>query len=516
MTRARRIVGRIAFVGAGPGDPGLLTMRAAEALAAASVVVTDPDVPADVTALARDAEIRPAVGEPVEVAKSLVLAARMGQNVVRLVAGDVLTADPVVRELQGVSRSSVLFDVIPGLSAAAAASYSGIAVGSVHTVADVRSTSDWSRLASAPGMLLLQAAAGHLADTATLLAQSGMAGETPASVTSGATLPTQRTVDGTLATLDGIGGDMIGPLVVTVGTGTTLRNRLSWWESRALYGWRVLIPQTRDPAVGMLDLLRMHGAIPQRVPTVAVEPPRTPAQMERAVKGLVDGRYQWVVFTSTNSVRAVWEKFTAFGLDARAFSGVRIACVDSATGDAVRALGIIPEVISADQQSSAGLLASFPDYDDVLDPVDRVLLPRADIATENLLARLTDLGWEAEDVTAYRTVRAAPPPAPIREAIKGGGFDAVLFTSSSTVRNLIGIAGKPHAVTVIAVIGPETAKTAAEFGLRVDVVAPRPSTATLVDALSEYGASMRDAAVEAGEPVRRPSERRRGARRRLR
>jgi uroporphyrinogen III methyltransferase/synthase len=119
-------------------------------------------------------------------------------------------------------------------------------------------------------------------------------------------------------------------------------------------------------------------------------------------------------------------------------------------------------------------------------------------------------------VTAYRTVRAAPPPAPIREAIKGGGFDAVLFTSSSTVRNLIGIAGKPHAVTVIAVIGPETAKTAAEFGLRVDVVADKPSTALLVEALAAHGASIRDAAVQAGEPVRRPSERRRGARRRLR
>ena len=226
MTRARRTVGRIAFVGAGPGDPGLLTMRAAEALAAASVVVTDPEVSPDVTALATQAEIRPAVGEPAEVAKTLVTAARLGQFVVRLVAGDVLTADPVIKELQGVSRSSVLFDVIPGLSAAAVASYSGIAVGSVHTIADVRSTSDWAKLAAAPGTLLLQAAAGHLADTATLLAQSGMPGETPASVTSGATLPTQRTVDGTLATLDGIGGDMIGPLVVTVGSGTSQRGRL--------------------------------------------------------------------------------------------------------------------------------------------------------------------------------------------------------------------------------------------------------------------------------------------------
>jgi len=167
-------------------------------------------------------------------------------------------------------------------------------------------------------------------------------------------------------------------------------------------------------------------------------------------------------------------------------------------------------------QSAEGLAAVWPPYDDLLDPINRVLLPRADIATETLLARLIDLGWEAEDVTAYRTVRAAPPPAPIREAIKGGGFDAVLFTSSSTVRNLVGIAGKPHAVTVIGVIGPQTAKTAAEFGLRIDVTAPKPSMAALVDAMAEYGAGLRTAAQQAGEPVRRPSERRRGARRRLR
>src|ERR1700712_5368620 len=219
----------------------------------------------------------------------------------------------------------------------------------------------------------------------------------------------------------------------------------------------------------MLEMLRMHGAIPQRVPTVAVEPPRTPAQMERAVKGLVDGRYQWVVFTSTNSVRALWEKFTEFGLDARAFSGVRIACVDSATGDAVRALGIIPELISDDQHSSAGLLATFPEYDDVLDPVDRVLLPRADIATETLAEGLRERGWEIDDVTAYRTVRAAPPAAGIRDPIQSGGFQAVRFTASSAVRTLVGTAAKPHNRTVVACIGPQTAATAREFGLRVDV-----------------------------------------------
>ena len=222
----------------------------------------------------------------------------------------------------------------------------------------------------------------------------------------------------------------------------------------------------------MSDRLRAYGAIPCEVPTIAVEPPRTPAQMERAIKGLVDGRYAWAIFTSVNAVRAVWEKFAEHGLDARHFGGVKIACIGEATADAVRAFGIQPELIPAGEQSCEGLLAEFSPHDEILDPVGRVLLPRADIATETLAAGLTERGWEVDDVTAYRTVRAAPPPAEIRDAIKSGGFDAVLFTSSSTVRNLVGIAGKPHARTVVAVIGPKTAETAVEFGLRVDVQPP--------------------------------------------
>ncbi|MBM9466285.1 bifunctional uroporphyrinogen-III C-methyltransferase/uroporphyrinogen-III synthase [Nakamurella leprariae] len=493
MTRVRRTGGRITFVGAGPGDPGLLTVRAGAALAAAGVVYTDPEVSEDVTALATQAEICPAVGEPGDVAKALVAAAKAGRAVVRLVAGDVFTADPVLTELQAVARTSVAFDVVPGLAATAAAAYSGIPVGSVHTVADVRTTSDWDALAAAPGTLVLHASAGHLADTAALLAESGLAAETPAAVTSGATLPSQRTVEGTLATLGGLARDLNGPLVVTVGSGVGQRNKLSWWESRALYGWRVLIPQTRDNHEVMSDLLRSHGAIPQRVPTVAVEPPRTPAQMERAVKGLVDGRYQWVVFTSINSVRAVWEKFTEFGLDARAFSGVRIACVDDATAAAVAERGIRPELVATSQQSSLGLLDDFPEFDDILDPVNRVLLPRADIATETLAEGLREGGWEIDDVTAYRTVRAAPPAAPIREAIKSGGFEAVCFTSASTVRNLVGIAGKPHTRSIVACLGPKTAETAREFGLRVDVQPEHADLVAMVECLAEHATQLRAA-----------------------
>jgi uroporphyrinogen III methyltransferase/synthase len=279
---------------------------------------------------------------------------------------------------------------------------------------------------------------------------------------------------------------MSGTLVVTVGKAATQHEKLAWWEARALYGWRVLVPRTKEQAGAMSERLRSFGAVPVEVPTIAVEPPRTPTQMERAIKGLVTGRYEWIVFTSTNAVRAVREKFEAFGLDARAFAGVKIACVGEATAEAVRSFGITPELVPSGEQSSEGLLADFPPYDDILDPIDRVLLPRADIATETLAAGLRERGWEIDDVTAYRTVRAAPPAAEIRDSIKSGGFQAVCFTSSSTVRNLVGIAGKPHARTVVACIGPQTAATAKEFGLRVDVQPESATVPALIDALAEF------------------------------
>ncbi|MGV0793897.1 uroporphyrinogen-III synthase [Mycolicibacterium sp. XJ1819] len=555
--------GRITFVGSGPGDPALLTTRARTVLANAALVFTDPDVPEAVLALvgcelpppsgpqpakpekakdakdAKDAkagdaqaaadadaageipggpDIRPALGDPAEVAKTLAGEARTGVDVVRLVAGDPLSVDAVITEVLALTRTHLNFEIVPGLpDTTAVPTYAGLPLGSAHTVSDVRGDVDWGALAAAPGPLILRATATHLPDAARTLIEHGLVDTTPAVVTANGTTCQQRSVETTLAGLldkavldkpAGMepAGPLAGPLVVTIGKTVANRAKLNWWESRALYGWTVLVPRTRDQAGEMSDRLVSHGALPMEVPTIAVEPPRSPAQMERAVKGLVDGRYQWVVFTSTNAVRAVWEKFNEFGLDARAFSGVKIACVGEATADRVRAFGIEPELVPSGEQSSLGLLDEFPPYDDVFDPVNRVLLPRADIATETLAEGLRERGWEIEDVTAYRTVRAAPPPAPTREMIKTGGFDAVCFTSSSTVRNLVGIAGKPHARTIVACIGPKTAETAAEFGLRVDVQPEVAAVGPLVDALAEHAARLR--AEGALPPPRKKSRRR--------
>jgi uroporphyrinogen III methyltransferase/synthase len=516
--------GWVAFVGAGPGDDGLMTLRGARLLGAAGLVVAEAEVADRVGhLLAADAVVAEPSVEAAGTAKALVQAAKAGQFVVRLVAGDPLLSGAAA-EVQACATALVRYEIVPGVPAATGVpAYAGIALPDSASELRVVHANEVSRVGYAPGTLVVLGAETAPTDLGKMLIAAGWPDATPFAITWDGTTTDQQTV---VTTLGRIGPDLKaagvtvvttrGAAVAVVGAAAAAKSRMSWYETKPLFGWRVLVPRTREQASVVSERLREYGAVPEEVPTIAVEPPRTPQQMERAVKGLVTGRYQWVAFTSTNAVRAVREKLEEYGLDARAFAGVKVAAVGDQTTAALLDFGIRADLVPDGQQSAEGLAEAWPPFDDVLDPINRVLLPRADIATETLLAQLTELGWEAEDVTAYRTVRAAPPPAPIREAIKGGGFDAVLFTSSSTVRNLVGIAGKPHAVTVIGVIGPQTAKTATDFGLRVDVSAPKPSVTALVDALAEFGAAQRDAALAAGEPLRRPSERRRGGRRRIR
>jgi uroporphyrinogen III methyltransferase / synthase len=520
-----RITGWVALVGAGPGGENLLTVRAAILIGRADLVVAPQWIFDRLGHLIKPGATVAEADAQLQDPKLLVKAAKAGQLAVRLFGGDPFMFSGAAADAAACAKARVPFEVVPGVSSAVAVpEYAGVPLTS-DAAGDVRiiQAAEVSRVTAADGTLVILGAETGPVDLGKMLIAAGWADNAPFAITWNGCTTDQHTVVGTLgsigADLKAAGVSLLtahGPAVAVVGEGVAAQRALSWFETKPLFGWRVLVPRTKEQADEVCDLLRARGAVPEQVPTIAVEPPRTPQQMERAVKGLVTGRYQWIGFTSVNAVRAIREKFEEYGLDARAFAGVKVAAVGEQTAKALRSFGIMPDLVPEGEQSADGLADAWPAYDDILDPINRVLLPRADIATEGLLARLTELGWEAEDVTAYRTVRAAPPPAPIREAIKGGGFDAVLFTSSSTVRNLIGIAGKPHAVTVIAVIGPQTAKTAAEFGLRVDVMAKTPSVAVLVEALAEHGAELRDAALEAGEPVRKPSERRRGARRRIR
>ena len=514
------------IVGVGPGDPELLSLRAVDALSKARVIVADADAAPIAERFAPDADVVLAVdanGLPITraaKAKKVAAAARKGEPVVRLMSGDPLFDGALAEEGAALHKAGMRFDVIPSPSvAAAAAAYAGIPLtgrktNRVVVLSDARA--DSIPAPDATTTLVFSSGADDAVDIAAALMAAEYAPDTPIAVVRSGSTVEQRTLVSTLGEVakDAKAAKLAGPGQVIVGETVGLREELNWFETKPLFGWRVLIPRTKEQAGEVTAQLAPYGAVGEEVPTISVEPPRTPQQMEKAIQGIVDGAYSWVVFTSANAVRAVRERLEARGLDARHLAGVKLAAVGDKTAAAVRAMGAEPDLVPAGEQSSAGLVAEWHAFDRDIDGANnRVFLPRADIATETLVEGLTELGWAPDDITAYRTVRASPPPAPIREAIKTGGFDAVLFTSSSTVRNLVGIAGKPHATTVVACIGPATAKSAEEHGLRVDVLASQPSIETLVDELAAFGEEMRVNALEAGEVSWRPS-RKRTARRR--
>jgi uroporphyrinogen III methyltransferase / synthase len=522
-------VGHVTFVGVGPGDPSLLTLAGRDVLATADAVIIEGPEHEPFLRYCRPG-VEVVDGSGADGSRALRTAARTrvvvktakhAANVVRLLSGDPFAFSSGAAEAAACRKAGIAFNVIPGVSLLSAVpTYAGIPLTAKGerevTVLDLaESKLDFGRLDPKHTLVLLNAVE-VIRDAVAALLEAGFSPDTPVAVTAGGTTTAQSSVVGTL---ESIVPDLRSAKltdtdgVMVVGSVVEQRDTLSWFETKPLFGWRILVPRTKDQAGPLMERLRRYGATPEEVPTISVEPPRNPQQMDKAIRGLVEGRYEWVAFTSVNAVKAVREKFEEYGLDARAFSGLKIAAVGDKTAEAIVAWGIKPDLVPTGEQSARGLVEDWPPYDEVLDPINRVFLPRADIATETLVAGLTDLGWEVDDVTAYRTVRAAPPPAPTREAIKTGKFDAVVFTSSSTVRNLVGIAGKPHASTVIAVIGPATAKTAEEHGLRVDAMAESPSVEELADALARFGADRRDSLVEAGEPVTRPSERRSGSRR---
>lgn len=546
---------RVQFVGAGPGDPNLLTLGAVAAINRARVIVIS--CPQHRTLLASDSlnllpDVRivssvgpeEAVSDPVteqpgssapepvdvdeygvDVISTLIDAAGRGLEVVRLVTGDPFLDGDIGAEAAAVARADHDVDVVPGVTGMTAVpEYAGLSLHG-HDIQIIgrdacrRDLTEGDHPWAAKGLVVVNADGDSLPDLVAHAIASGRSAEEPAALIRHGATTRQTTHTTTLSEIPRRAraarlepGETVHVAIGSLDEAPP-RADLDWYESKPLFGWNVLIPRTRDHSATLPSRLQTYGAHSLDVPTISMEPPRTPQQMDKAIRGLVEGRYEWVVFTSANAVRAVSEKLEQIGLDARAYSGLRIAAIFDSTIRALAEWGVRPDLVPPAEQSTAALAAVFPAFDEALDPINRVFVPRADIATESLSADLSELGWDVEDVVGYRTVRAAPPPAQTREAIKTGQFDAVVFTSSTTVRNLVGIAGKPHKHTVVAAIGPHTADTCQEHGLSVDVVAPEPTAISLADALADYAARRRDEMLAKGMAVVRPSQRKRRGRR---
>ena len=473
------------LVGAGPGDPGLLTVRGAECLGVAEVVVYDSLAEASLLDLAppeaRRIDVGKKPGAPVrqgEINALLVEHGRAGACVVRLKGGDPFVFGRGGEEAQALIDAGVAFEVVPGVtSAVAVPAYAGVPVThrglstsftvvTGHSRHAVDTETSWEALAAVGGTIVVLMGVANRAEIARRLMAAGLAPATPVAAVRWGTRPGQRTVRTTLAALGTT--PLEPPATIVIGRVAALD--LAWWESRPLFGRRIVVTRARDQASELVGRLRALGAETVEVPTIGIaDPADGGAALRAAVENMA--AYHWTVFTSANAV----ERTMALVPDARAFGAGRIAVVGAATAASLARHRLVADLVP-ERFVAEGLVAVFPEGP------GRVLVPRAAVARDVLPDGLRSRGWEVDVVEAYRTVAVRPTPAQLEAAADG---DAVMFTSSSTVTNYLAAVGADGVPPVVACIGPVTARTATEAGLRVDLVAPTSSVEGLVDALVE-------------------------------
>jgi len=506
--------GRVYLVGAGPGDPGLLTLRGAEVLGRAEVVVYDALAPRELLRMA------PATAELIYVGKRpgaramaqgrinelLVARARAGHTVVRLKGGDPFVFGRGSEEALALAGAGVPFEVVPGVTAGVAApACAGIPVthrglaGCVTFVTGHESPDavtpppDWAALARTNGTLVVYMGVGNMEAICRRLIDAGLPASTPAAAVERGATPGQRTVSAPLGELarEAAACGLAPPAVVVVGRVTELRKEISWFERRPLFGQRVLVTRARDRAPELSRPLRELGAQVVEFPVIRIEPPEDEGPLRRAAAEA--SSFDWIAFTSANGVEAFFGALTAQRLDARSLAGCRLAAIGPATARSLRRHGLRADLVPKTYTSAAlseamaarGLVGR------------KVLCPRADGAPDDLVRALERAGATVSCVTAYRVGPETPDPGPVLDMLERGELDWVTFTSASTVRNLVALLGAPRMRAgrpAIASIGPATSAAVRGFGLEPSVEADRHTIEGLVEAI------LRRAAGEGAAP----------------
>lgn len=499
--------GIVYLIGAGPGDPGLITVRGQECLRRADVVIYDYLAnPAFLDAAAPDAE-KIYVGKRKgrhhrpqdEISRLLVEKARQGRTVARLKGGDPYVFGRGGEEAQCLHREGIAFEVVPGVTSGfAAAAYAGIplthrdyttSLGLVtghENPAKKMSTLDWEKLATGVGTLVFYMGMANLSLIAGKLIEYGRSPQTPVAVIRWATTPRQQTLVATLETVveEAAKSGIKPPAVILVGDVINLREDLRWFDNRPLFGKRIMVTRTAEQARPFADMLAAQGAEALCCPTIAVEPPLDWTGLDDAIAAL--SRTDMLVMTSANAVDALFDRFSSLGRDVRALAGVEIAAVGPKTALALRRRGISPDLVP-DNYRAEGVVELLVDRG-----VEgkRVLYPRASLARDLIPEKLTAAGAEVADPVAYRTV---PPPegaGRIRELLEAGDIDAVTFTSSSTVENFVDMVGSDvhrllEGVAVVS-IGPLTTASAERFGLSVAVQPQKYTLEAMLEAMTDY------------------------------
>ena len=497
--------GIVYLVGAGPGDPGLITVKGMRQIELADSIVYDRLTNAALLEAARgDAELidvgkipGKADNRQEDINELLVRLGKEGKRVVRLKGGDPFVFGRGGEEAEALLDAGIAFEVVPGItSAISVPAYAGIPLthrkfASYFTVvtgnedpAKPDSAIDWSALSRLGGTLVVLMGRENLAGITESLLENGRSSETPVALVQWGTEPFQRTLTGTLADIAerARDADLKPPIVTVIGDVVNLREKLGWFDNRPLFGRRVLVTRTRTQASSLSQLLLERGAMPVELPTIEVQRPEVTEILDASLRHLA--KFDWVIFTSANAVDVVFERLDALGKDARAFSGCDVAVIGPATAERLRKRGIVPDLVP-ESFVSESLVEAMKDRNM---GNARVLLPRADIARDALTEGLEALGAVVEEITAYHTVTPADTARNAQD-ILSKGVDVATFTSSSTVRNLSSaMNGELNLLSqaTIACIGPITADAAREVGLAPDIISDEHTIPGLVNALEAY------------------------------
>ena len=497
--------GRVYLVGAGPGDPELLTLKGLRLLRDADVVVYDRLIDRRLLEhCGSDAELVDVGKTPgkrgriqAHISDLLVRKALEGKRVVRLKGGDPFIFGRGGEEAEALREAGIPFEISPGVtSAVAAPAYAGIPLTHrdhassftviTGSVAEGRADGDpdWSAVARMPGTLVILMAWHRVEEIMSALISAGKPEDTPAAIVSWGATADQKSISGRIdsiaeaASRAGLGA----PAAIVVGEVARLHDRLSWFETLPLFGRRIMVTRTRTQAGELSARLAELGASPVEIPTIEVRSLEDSGELDSCLRSVSE--FDWIAFTSANAARAVCDRLMEIGMDMRAFHGVKIAAVGRATSSELFRRGVRADLLP--DRATSGDLASALIESGISG--SRILLPRSDIATPELPTRLRSNGAIVRELDAYRTVIPAASVAAAKEAIRQG-VDAITFTSSSTVTNLLRILNEDVSLlsgVKVACIGPVTAATASRLGLKVDIVASVVALDSMAESLSEH------------------------------
>lgn len=501
--------GIVYLIGAGPGDPKLITLRGLECLGRAEVVVYDRLVNPRLLSFAPPKAERIYVGKganhhvlsQAEINQLLLSKAKEGLIVARLKGGDPFVFGRGGEEAETLYEEGIPFEVVPGItSAIAVPAYAGIPVthrqhNSTLTIVTGHedpfkpgSSIAWDHLARLGGTLVFLMGLENLPDITKKLIDEGQPADTPVALVQWGTFPEQQVVTGDLSSIVDRSREasLTPPVVTVVGEVVRLRDKLKWVEKKPLFGKRILVTRARSQASVLSRRLESLGAEVWEFPTIEIAPCQDFGPLDRAIDHLSD--YQWIVFTSVNGVNAFLDRLWQRGGDIRHLMGIRLVAIGPGTNQALVGRGLRSEFVPEEYRAEAvveGLRGK-------VEAGEKVLLPRARGARLVLPQSLAEMGLLVDEVVAYETLSGSGNPAVLKQMLREHPLDVVTFTSSSTVKNFLELLGdKPSSFpglskTLVACIGPITADTAAGLGLKVDLVAPEYTIEGLVGALSQH------------------------------